>query len=340
MKSLSGVLLVCYCMAVCDSWVPILFKRRVCYEEIGCFENTSPFNNALSFLPRSPSEIDVMYQLFTRKNRDSHQTLTTNTNTIRSSNFNGDKATKFIIHGYLDNAASTWVTDMKDAILQREDANVITVDWSKGANQANYVQVVANTRVVGALLSLLMNTLDTVANGSSLARMHLIGHSLGAHVAGYAGERTLGTGRITGLDPAGPLFKQTSSNVRLDPSDALFVDVIHTNANGFGIKYSVGHVDFYPNGGKRQPGCLENMLSGLFSGQFEQLFHGVACSHMRVLNLFTESINSNCQFSSYPCKWCTTCGSGCANMGYDAPQGNPRGDYFLSTNSQHPFCTA
>ncbi|KAL3869917.1 hypothetical protein ACJMK2_042539 [Sinanodonta woodiana] len=303
MKSLSGVLLVCYCMAVCDSWwVSTLFKRRVCYEEIGCFENTSPFNNALSFLPRSPSEIDVMYHLFTRNNRDSHQTLTTNTNTIRSSNFNGDKATKFIIHGYLGNAANPWVTNMKDAILQREDANVITVDWSKGANQANYVQVVANTRVVGALLSLLMNTLDTVANGSSLARMHLIGYSLGAHVAGYAGERTLGTGRITGLDPAGPLFKQTSSNVRLDPSDALFVDVIHTNSN--------------------------------------ELFHGDSCSHSRVLTLFTESINSNCQFPSYPCKRCTNCGNGCANMGYDAPQGNPRGDFFLSTNSQHPFCIA
>lgn len=327
-------------MAVCDSWIFKSLQRTVCYEEIGCFENTSPFNNALSFLPESPTEIGVIYQLFTRKNRDSPQTLTTNTNVIRSSNFNGNKATKFIIHGYQDNTTNPWVTNMKDAILQREDANVITLDWSKGANQANYAQAVANTRVVGALLSLLMNTLDTVANGSSLARMHLIGHSLGAHVAGYAGERTLGTGRITGLDPAGPLFNRANPMVRLDPSDALFVDVIHTNADGFGIKSSVGHVDFYPNGGKRQPGCLEYMLTELFNGRFEQMFDGVACSHMRVLTLFTESINSNCQFPSYPCKWCTTCGKGCANMGYDAPQGNPRGDYFLSTNSQHPFCIA
>lgn len=33
-----------------------------------------------------------------------------------------------------------------------------------------------------------------------------------------------------GLDPAEPCFEGTPELVRLDPSDALFVDVIHTDA--------------------------------------------------------------------------------------------------------------
>ena len=32
-----------------------------------------------------------------------------------------------------------------------------------------------------------------------------------------------------GLDPAGPYFDNTDPSVRLDPTDARFVDVIHTD---------------------------------------------------------------------------------------------------------------
>ena len=59
---------------------------------------------------------------------------------------------------------------------------------------------------------------------------HIIGHSLGSHVAGYAGERLKGLGRITGLDPAGPYYEWMPPEVRLDPTDAEFVDAIHSDA--------------------------------------------------------------------------------------------------------------
>ena len=36
--------------------------------------------------------------------------------------------------------------------------------------------------------------------------------------------------KSSGLDPSGPLFENTKPKVRLDPTDATFVDVMHTNA--------------------------------------------------------------------------------------------------------------
>jgi pancreatic triacylglycerol lipase len=36
---------------------------------------------------------------------------------------------------------------------------------------------------------------------------------------------------IIALDPAGPYFENTDPAVRLDPTDALFVDVIHTDGS-------------------------------------------------------------------------------------------------------------
>ena len=37
----------------------------------------------------------------------------------------------------------------------------------------------------------------------------------------------------SGMDPAEPYFQNTDKVVRLDPSDALFVDVIHTDGASF-----------------------------------------------------------------------------------------------------------
>ena len=52
------------------------------------------------------------------------------------------------------------------------------------------------------------------------------------------------------LDPAYPGFDGPNSRRRLEKSDALFVDVIHSNARGVrlnavGLETPLGHADFY-----------------------------------------------------------------------------------------------
>ncbi|XP_064606656.1 pancreatic lipase-related protein 3-like [Liolophura sinensis] len=184
---------------------------------------------------------------------------------------------------------------------------------------------------------------------------HLIGHSLGAHVAGYAGSQLNGAlGRISGLDPAGPLFEDSHTKVRLDSTDALFVDVIHTNGDkfiegGLGTMVEMGDADFYPNGGMEQPGCastVDKYLIAFFKAGFTGVTESVGCSHMRVLDLFSESINSPCQFTAYSCGTveefnaglCSSCnGQSCSRMGFHADP-SARGKFYLETNASPPFC--
>lgn len=74
--------------------------------------------------------------------------------------------------------------------------------------------------------------------GLNAANIHLIGHSLGSHLCGYVGsilQTNYGVtvGRISGLDPAEPHFSQVDPIIRLDPSDAMYVDIIHTDSKPF-----------------------------------------------------------------------------------------------------------
>lgn len=99
---------------------------------------------------------------------------------------------------------------MKTALLNRENCNVILVDWSKGAKgpEYNYGQASGNARLVGAQTAELIKFLISNAKGSSGSnklgkKFYIVGFSLGAHVAGYAGSYLrakygIALGRITG----------------------------------------------------------------------------------------------------------------------------------------------
>ncbi len=110
------------------------------------------------------------------------------------------------------------------------------MDWRKLANTYPFYNVAAsNTKPVGFLAADLISFL-VEKGGTTLSDIHPVGFSLGAQVAGHLGYKLQGTlSRITGLDPAGLLFHYVPPSERLDPSDADFVDVVHTTGLWIGM---------------------------------------------------------------------------------------------------------
>ncbi|XP_059472684.1 pancreatic triacylglycerol lipase-like [Neocloeon triangulifer] len=352
------------------SFTPIGFKDKSdtkCYEQsgYGCFSIDSPWpkNRPVNLFPEHPYKINPNFCLFTKYNRDKCQPLRANdTSTFFNSFIKDNRQTFFIVHGYLESGNKTWIKKLSDELLKKIDANVIAVDWNGGSGPP-YAQAVANIRLVGrAVAIMIIKLMEEV--GLRPPKTHIIGHSLGAHTAGYAGSAVKGwhvkLGRITGLDPAEPHFADTDPEVRLDPSDADFVDVIHTDAapfisGGFGIKQAVGHVDFYPNGGEIMPGCENAMFDSL--GDRRGIVLGIrkalGCNHIRSYEYFTESVNTECDFMGVECNsfenydnglcfGCENLGGekACARMGFHArPMGRRELVAFqLKTAGRDPFC--
>lgn len=59
------------------------------------------------------------------------------------------------------------------------------------------------------------------------------------------------------MDPALVLYESSGPQDRIDASQADLVEIIHTSGGYIGFQKSLGHRDFYPNGGVwPQPGCV------------------------------------------------------------------------------------
>lgn len=105
--------------------------------------------------------------------------------------------------------------------------NVVIVDWSAASKNPNYVDAVQMVPLVGQAVAEFIMALHNVT-GQPYDRVGLVGHSLGAHVAGFAGKSVLiasavGFQSIVGLDPAGPGYTGNQQVHRLSSKDALYV---------------------------------------------------------------------------------------------------------------------
>ncbi|KAH8335217.1 hypothetical protein KR067_002878, partial [Drosophila pandora] len=272
--------------------------------------------------------INITFWIYTKSNPNGIRAKTTNLNLLLP-----QKPLKVLIHGFHGNRDYT-PNDQLRSLLLDHDYNVISVDYANLAKEPCYSEAVINAPLVGRCLGRLLSTLlyHRIVKYEDL---HLIGFGLGAHVAGFASNAMKKpVNHITALDPAKPLFLGTDPAKKLDPNDAKFVDVIHTDVMMLGLLDAVGDADFYINMGISQPKCgPQNKMETHY------------CYHNRSAVYYAESISSSSPgFYGYHCTSFKDFVSGvCAPkdnvelMGFGVSVQNARGRYFLDTNDGPPY---
>ncbi|KAM3955879.1 LOW QUALITY PROTEIN: lipase member H [Aphomia sociella] len=165
------------------------------------------------------------------------------------------------------------------AALLRKNPIVLVVD-TRLIFRRGYI---ASASRVKALAQLLYNFITNVhRQGFPLSSIHIIGFSLGAHVAGMTGKLVQkglrgNLGRITALDPARPCFMRPSE-YRLNRTDADFVQVVHSSAGVLGLEHPVGDADIYVNGVLvKQPECRDRSIT-------------LECDHAQAWKLYSASV--------------------------------------------------
>ncbi|GJQ71315.1 hypothetical protein Trydic_g11051 [Trypoxylus dichotomus] len=356
--------------------VGVEMNQEKCYGSYGCYNLSPPWTSdhrPVSMFPEPLEKVQPKYPFYSRQHPSEPIYLDLNEPEVaRASNLQPELPLFIVSHGFTEDGSKEWIQKMKDELLIKENCNIIIVDWGT-ASSPPYTQAVANIRLAGTVTAHLIENISPFKSNGILEKVHCIGHSLGAHLCGYVGYTlqiyfNLKLGRITGLDPAEPHFAKNKPPVRLDRSAAAYVDIIHTDASGFttagfGIIERIGHVDFYPNGGSRQPGCTQSVFE--YISLEKSIFNGVkkflGCNHLRSYELFTESINANghaigitCssykEFQAGNCFNCNKKGTYCLPFGFGSYkkyknlvnermlQPNKNLILYMLTTDTSPFC--
>ncbi|XP_044253687.1 pancreatic triacylglycerol lipase [Tribolium madens] len=286
------------------------------------------------------SRVDIRFVLYTKSSPDKGTIIAPSPTAARRAGIDPLAPTVIYIHGFTEPSPGKSGRGITHAYLSRKDNfNVILVDWSDLATFPWYLPAVRNVKIVAGKLRKFLEVFND-SGEIPLRNVHLIGFSLGSHIAGFAGKllrRGLRIPRITALDPAFPEYSLNDDSRRLTRTDADYIDVIHTDAGVLGLPISVGHADFYPNGGRAlQPGCQPSYLVQL--RLVDQIF---ACSHVRAWRLYAESVMhpeafpaTKCQIWRGPNRKCNFTND--ALMGY-SNNNRSHGQFYLITGFKAPF---
>uniref|UniRef100_A0A2S2QCC7 Pancreatic lipase-related protein 1 n=1 Tax=Sipha flava TaxID=143950 RepID=A0A2S2QCC7_9HEMI len=258
-----------------------------------------------------------------------------------------DLPLKLVTHGwlpenFLDEVNGVFSIKKIYAVKHSKKYNVLSLDWKKFAGTILYCSASSKCSDVGTALAYIL--IQLVANKLiNPSDVHLIGHSLGAHVIGNCGNvffelMKKKVARITGLDPAGYRFESSGSCLKplrsLNKDDADYVDVMHTSSYVTGHTHLLGTSDYFPNNGGSQPGC-RNVIA--FPG------FTLICDHSRAYLFYRESIDNENSFKSLECdSWELFTSNKCAhnninNMGHHSSPKITGTKFYLHTNAEAPF---
>ncbi|KAE9538553.1 hypothetical protein AGLY_005652 [Aphis glycines] len=204
---------------------------------------------------------------------------------------------------------------------------------------SKYPKPAALTVPVSAVIATFLERVVDITK-INLNDIHLIGYGLGAHALGSCVvvilKREKWPELLVSLNAAGPGFQNFKGKVpQLSADDALFVDCIHTAEGTVGYADSLGHVDFFANGGEApQPECKS--IIEFVTAKFGN------CSHRRAVELYIDSIYNRRSLIGVSCSsWddfkddkCKT--NPTAFMGHDT-EPSAKGNYYLKTQDSSPF---
>ncbi|XP_075156812.1 vitellogenin-1-like [Haematobia irritans] len=243
------------------------------------------------------------------------------------SQFDPKKRTVVFVAGFFAPPEIYFIADMAKAYNCRGGYNFLLYN-TRTYLATLYANTAYNTDKLGRFLAIGLRNL-----GLPPDRLHIIGHSLGAHIVGIAGRYYYKlTGRkidrITGLDPARPCFRTPSIFPSLKRGDGRYIDIIHSNPYELGTEEAIGDVDFFAGGlSPTRRGCGIN----------------IRCSHEISIQYLVESIypGNELNFVGYQCDSYEdleqqTCRGPRSIMGF-ANGGRSRGIHYVPVRPQSPF---
>ncbi|KAI0237678.1 Inactive pancreatic lipase-related protein 1 [Lamellibrachia satsuma] len=308
--------------AACSACVRTAVWTKKCSGK-NVFRHVTPY--VMWPLPSCPEELGIRFITYNRRTGNRGVPIT---RWKIPGKFHKGARTVFLVHGN-STSGTNWLKPVKRALLRKGKFNVILVTWN--TRNKTYGQAASDMRALGRQLQFVANNL-MMKRRVKRRQIWCIGHGLGAQACGISGK-VVPLGRITGLDPSGPLFER-NPKAGLEMRNADFVDVIHTDGVGNGMMRPVGHVDFYPNGGQDQPACRK----------YHNLTNRHKCNHREAVEYFKLSLVNRGQCRTYERCWVyTDIPRSCKRwrsqiMGYSSETRAGRGAYYLKVDIQEPCC--